>query len=123
MAVMAARLNSGSTVLEYTRFDQLLTQAAVRFISRVPYGRVNPRAAGFEITESRHDLDVPATVAALATAANLADTVAEAEPHFYHYELLKSALSRYRILAARADLARLPSVGKQPAVVIRGNGA
>lgn len=109
----AGQLNNQSSTAEYTRFDHLLTRAAVRFISHVHYGRVNPRAAGFEFAASRNDLDVAATVAALASAPNVADAVAATEPHFYHYGLLKSALMRYLALEADPNLTRLPGFGKR----------
>ena len=109
----AGRLSSQSSGAEYASFDQLLTHAAVRFISHVHYGRVNPRTAGFEFAASRNDLDVAATVAALARAPNVAVAVAAIEPQFYHYGLLKSALQRYRALQADPDLTRLPGFGKR----------
>jgi L,D-transpeptidase YcbB len=113
IAATAAQLNKESSAAEFARFDQLLTHAAVRFICHVHYGRVNPRAAGFEFVGARNDLDVAATVAALATAANVVDAVAAAEPHFYHYALLKSALSRYRALTTNSELTNLPSIGRR----------
>jgi L,D-transpeptidase YcbB len=114
ITAVAARLNKQSGAAEFARFDQLLTLAAVRFIGQVHYGRVNPRAAGFEFVGPRNDLDVAAAVAALATSPNVADAVAAAEPHFYHYALLKSALSRYRALQADPALTNLPRFGNRP---------
>lgn len=109
----AGQLNNNSSTAEYTGFDHLLTQASVRFIRHVHYGRVNPRAAGFEFAASRNDLDVAATVAAFASAPNVSEVVAAIEPHFYHYGLLKSALMRYRALQADPNLTKLPSFGKR----------
>jgi L,D-transpeptidase YcbB len=111
--IAAGQLNSTSSAAEYDHFDRLLTRAAIRLISHLHYGRVNPRAAGFEIADTRRDLDVVAAVEALAGAANVSDAVAGAEPHFYHYALLKSALSRYRNLAIDIKLTMLPGVGKR----------
>jgi len=90
------------------RCDQLLSTAALRLLSHLHYGRVDPRAAGFELPEPRHDLDLVAAVNALAESAHVADAIAAVEPHFYHYGLLKSALARYRILAADPTLSQLP---------------
>ena len=109
----AGELNARTSTAEYTRFDHLLTQAAVRFISHVHYGRVNPRTAGFEFAASRDDLDVAASAAALASAPNVTAAVAAIEPQFYHYGLLKSALMRYRALQADPELTRLPGFGKR----------
>jgi L,D-transpeptidase YcbB len=113
ISVIAAQLNRESSSAEFAQFDQLLTLAAVRFICHAHYGRVNPRAAGFEFVEARNDLDVAMTVAALATAPNVADAVAAAEPHYFHYTLLKSALSRYQALMEDPDLTSLPSIGRR----------
>ncbi len=113
ITLTAAQLNRESSSADFARFDQLLTLATVRFICHVHYGRVNPRAAGFEFPGVRNDLDVAVTVAALATAPNVADAVAAAEPHYYHYALLKSALSRYQALMADPDLTTLPSIGSR----------
>jgi murein L,D-transpeptidase YcbB/YkuD len=98
--------------------DRLLAVAAVRFISHVHYGRIDPRTAGFELGASRNDLDIAGTVQAMASASSVAALVAAEEPHFYHYELLKSALARYRLLAADPTLTQLPGIGRRPL----GNG-
>ena len=82
-------------------------------ISHLHYGRVNPHAAGFEIADSREDLDVAAAVEAIAGGANVSDVAAGAEPHFYHYALPKSALSRYRSLANDPSLTKLPAIGNR----------
>ena len=87
-----------------------LTRAAIRLITHLHYGRVDPRLAGFELQESRDDLDVAATAAALASAASVSTAVAASEPRFYHYGLLKAALARYRALAADPFLTRLPPI-------------
>jgi L,D-transpeptidase YcbB len=113
IAVTAAHLDKESSSAEFSRFDQLLTHAAVRFICHVHYGRVNPRVAGFELVDARNDLDVAVTVGALATAPDVAGAAAAAEPHYYHYALLKSALSRYRALTADPDLTDLPGIGRR----------
>lgn len=90
----------------------MLTRAALRFISQVHYGRINPRAAGFELAQLRNDLDVTATVAWLASEASVDEVVAMAEPQFYHYALLKAALRFYRRLAANPVITKLPFDGK-----------
>lgn len=96
---------------QMSEFDILLTRAVLRFISHVHYGRIDPRAAGFELAQSRNDLDVAATVAALASGANVDEMLATVEPHFYHYALLKSALSFYHHLAGDPNITKLPLAG------------
>ncbi|MGO9934987.1 MAG: L,D-transpeptidase family protein [Steroidobacteraceae bacterium] len=113
ISTAAKQMNSSSSGADRERFDLLLTQSAMRFIGDLHYGRVDPRAAGFELPEPRGDLDISATVARLAVAASVADAVAATEPPFYHYTLLKSALSRYRLLSADPTLWQLPSFGRK----------
>lgn len=113
VAGTADQLGHDPSATDFLNFDLLLTRSAVRFISHLHYGRVDPRAAGFELSESRSDLDVAATVAGLATAVNVADAVSAAEPAFYHYALLKGALFHYRALTADPTLTQLPSFGRR----------
>jgi murein L,D-transpeptidase YcbB/YkuD len=104
----AAELRGSSEAPVLSDFDRALTAAAWRLLSDLHYGRVDPRRAGFELPEPRRDLDLPAAVAALAAAPQVADAVAAVEPPFYHYVLLKLALARYRALAADPSLTQLP---------------
>lgn len=98
---------------DWSQYDFVMTRAAVRLITHLHYGRIDPRSAGFELPEPRSDLDVAATVAALASTANVAGAVAAAEPQFLHYALLKRALSRYRGLAADPTLTELAGFGRK----------
>jgi murein L,D-transpeptidase YcbB/YkuD len=94
-------------------FDLMLSRAAIRLITHLHYGRVDPHAAGFELPEPRSDLDVPGAVIALASAPRVSDALAAVEPHFYHYGLLKQALARYRGLATDPTLTQLPALGRR----------
>jgi len=107
----AGRLNPASSPTDLTLYDRLLTRAAVRLISHLHYGRVDPQAAGFELPAPRTDLDVAAAVAAIASAADVAASVAAVEPRFYHYHLLEDALLRYRSLMRDPALTDLPAPG------------
>jgi L,D-transpeptidase YcbB len=118
-AVLASERTQLSTAAsssdeEWARFDLLLTRAAIRMITHLHYGRVEPRLAGFELQQPRHDLDVAAAATAVAVAASVPATLALVEPHFYHYGLLKAALARYRTLAADPSLTRLPAIPRHP---------
>lgn len=108
------RLKAARSDADPATVDRLLAAAAVRFISHVHYGRIDPRIAGFELGAPRSDLDIAGMVQAMAGASSVAALVSAAEPHFYHYDLLKSALARYRLLAADPTLTQLPSIGKRP---------
>ena len=87
-----------------------MTRGALRLVSELHYGRIDPRAAGFEMPRRSHRLDVAATVAALARSGNVGAAIAAVEPPYYHYRLLVRALAKYRALAAIPDLARLPAL-------------
>ena len=102
-----------ATAGDWRDFDYLLSLAAVRLLTHLHYGRVDPSAAGFELPARPADLDVPAAVAALEKAPNLRTAVAAVEPQFYHYALLKAALAHYRELAAQSDLTRLPAPARK----------
>jgi murein L,D-transpeptidase YcbB/YkuD len=86
------------------RFDVLYSRAALRLIAHLHYGRIDPRAAGFELTPPRQGLDLAAQLRRLATAAHVADALQEIEPPFTHYRLLEDALPRYLALAADPTL-------------------
>jgi len=113
LAALAAQLHADSPESDWALFDHRLTRAAVQLIQDLHYGRIDPRAAGFELPEPRADLDVAAAVVALAAAPNEAAAVAAVEPQFYHYQLLKQALARYRALLPDNSLTQLPSPGKR----------
>jgi L,D-transpeptidase YcbB len=113
LIVSASQLNSESSQTRTSQFDLLLTRAALRFISHVHYGRVDPRAAGFELAASRNDLDVAAAIASLASSDDVSSLVATAEPHFYHYDLLKAALRFYRLLAVNPSINKLAPSGSR----------
>ncbi len=102
-----------ATRADYTQLDVWLTESAVRLISHLHYGRIDPRTVGFELPDSRHDLDVATAVIHLAASAGVAQSLSQAEPHFYHYVLLKRALARYRKLAADPSLTALTPPGSK----------
>jgi murein L,D-transpeptidase YcbB/YkuD len=103
----------GAADAEWAWFDVMLTRAAVRLVTHLHYGRIDPRTAGFELPEPRTDLDVADAVAGLATAVRVSDALAAVEPHFYHYGLLKLALARYRVLQSDPGLTQLPPIARR----------
>jgi len=86
------------------RFDIALSTAVLRFVGDVHRGRVNPAAAGFHIGATRTPLDTAGVLEQLATCNDVGEVITSIEPRFFHYTLLKQALARYRLLAARPDL-------------------
>ncbi len=109
----AQRLQASGADTDWRDFDYQLTLAAVRLLTHLHYGRIDPAAAGFELPARPADLNVAAAVAALAKASDVASAVAAVEPRFYHYALLKAALLRYRALAAQPALTNLPPYGRK----------
>ncbi|HUX72284.1 MAG TPA: L,D-transpeptidase family protein [Steroidobacteraceae bacterium] len=98
----------------WMRFDVMLSCAAIRLVTHLHYGRIDPRTAGFELAGTRNDLDVVATVAALAAAASVRAALAAVEPPFYHYRLLEAARARYRALQKIPGLTDLPALPRRP---------
>jgi murein L,D-transpeptidase YcbB/YkuD len=91
------------------RFDVALSGAAVRFITHLHYGRVDPRAAGFNFARPHSELDTAALLGQLAATDDAQRVFSSIEPQFYHYRLLKEALLPYRALARDPTLWRLPA--------------
>jgi L,D-transpeptidase YcbB len=92
------------------RFDVQLSAAGLRFMSDLHYGRVKPSSAGFNLQARHEPLDLAAALTGLAGAADPAHAIAAIEPHFHHYALLKSALTRYLDLAQHPELKDLPGI-------------
>ena len=82
-------------------FDVSLSAAALKLICDLHYGRIDPRAAGFDLGSPRpDDLDLSRELVALAGARDVGSELAAVEPRFLHYRLLEQTLPRYRLLAA-----------------------
>jgi L,D-transpeptidase YcbB len=90
------------------RFDVALSTAALRFIDNLHFGRIDPAEDGFHLGQPPAPLDEPGVLRQLTTAASAEPIIASVEPQFYHYGLLKQALTQYRKLAADPTLAPLP---------------
>jgi len=85
----------------WATFDVNLSAAALKLVCDLHYGRIDPRAAGFDLGTPRvDDLDLARELVALATANDIRPWLAAVEPRFLHYRLLEQSLPRYRLLAA-----------------------
>jgi murein L,D-transpeptidase YcbB/YkuD len=100
---------------QWALFDASLSLAGIRFLSDLHYGRIDPAAVGHNLTVERIRLDIPTTLAHLASAVNVALAVDALEPQFTHYALLKRQLSRYRALASEDGVNDLPPLPGSPA--------
>ncbi len=98
--LVAARASSAACAAERrAQFDVTLSATALALVSDLHYGRIDPRAAGFDLGAPRaDDLDLASVLRALAHADDVGRALASIEPRFYHYRLLEQALARYRQL-------------------------
>jgi murein L,D-transpeptidase YcbB/YkuD len=101
-------LSGSASATQRCQFDAALSLAAARFISDLHSGRVNPRSVGHDLDVPHASLDVGAAVAGVAGSSDRASVIADYEPAFRHYELLKQALARYRALSVDRSLTQLP---------------
>ena len=85
----------------WVAFDVSLSAAALKLVCDLHYGRIDPRAAGFDLgTPRADDLDLARELTALAAAPDSSALLAAVEPQFLHYRLLERTLAHYRLLAA-----------------------
>jgi len=99
-----------ATLADWSRFDRDLSSAAFALVGNLHFGRVDPRAAGFDVPSRAQGFDPAAIVEQLAVRGDTAAVLAAAEPGSLHYRLLRQSLARYRALAAAPDLPALPAL-------------
>lgn len=87
--------------------DADVSRAVARFVMHLHSGRVAPRAVGHDLDVPHAVVDAAVAVRALAGSAQPLSVLADYEPAFHHYELLRAALAHYRALAARGEPAPL----------------
>lgn len=92
--------------------DRDISTSIGRFVTHLHSGRVSPRAVGHDLDVRHSDVDTAVALRALAHSAQPLAVLADYEPAFHHYELLRSALGRYRALAAQPAPAPLPPSGR-----------
>ena len=109
MLAAAAPAAASGREAQFARLDTHLSAAGLHFISDLHFGRVDPQAAGFKLQEPREAFDLAQALVSLATSADEEGAIRAVEPVFYHYQLLKDALARYRKLAPALGGAALPS--------------
>lgn len=110
-ASILARASSAARNPQQLAALELATSiSALRFISDLRNGRIDPRSAGFDMPE-RSTPDFATALTDLANSVATLDSLAAMEPQFRHYQLLKKSLAEYRWLAAQPDLTQLPLLG------------
>jgi L,D-transpeptidase YcbB len=82
------------------RFDAALTVCAMRYISDLHIGRINPQSLGFEFNVSDKKLNLPQFVRErLVTGSDLRSELVVVEPPFKNYQRLRTTLQHYMELA------------------------
>jgi murein L,D-transpeptidase YcbB/YkuD len=107
-----AELSSAPTasVAQWAQFDVTMSVAVLHFMSDLHYGRVAPKAAGFNLELVHEDLDLAQSLEHLVGAADVHAVLSSLEPHFPQYRSLQAHLPQYRKLAQEPDLTRLPAL-------------
>jgi L,D-transpeptidase YcbB len=108
-AALSARAQSGTPD---AALDADISRSVARFVTHVHSGRVSPRAVGHDLDVPNAAVDTAVAVRALAQSAAPLEVLADYEPAFHHYDLLRTALQRYRALAAGGEPAPLPASGR-----------
>ena len=98
---------------EEARFDAALTICAMRYLSDLHVGRINPQHLGFEFDVSKKKLDLAEFVRErLVDASDLRAEAAAVAPPFPGYQRLRDALQHYIELEKRADVKKIDDPGR-----------
>ncbi|MBS1799248.1 MAG: L,D-transpeptidase family protein [Acidobacteria bacterium] len=102
-----------ATDTQKAEFDTALTVAAMRYVSDLHIGRVNPRHFKFGIDAAAKKYDLPQFFAQqLLNAADVKAALEKVEPPYDGYRQTEAALIHYQKLAAAGDGPLVPQVGK-----------
>ena len=94
-------------------FDVALTVCAMRYLSDLRVGRVNPKHVGFDLDVAQKHLDLAQFLRErLLTSTDVPATVQSIEPPFGGYRRTEQALIRYVELARQDDGEKLPVPAK-----------
>jgi murein L,D-transpeptidase YcbB/YkuD len=115
---LMSQLESDSPVSSETLagFEVTLSAAMVRYLRDLHMGRVDPRAIGFRLRVPADQHDFAALLGAAVALHQIARTAEGLRPKLAQYSALRSALSRYRALAADKTLA--PERLQSPAATV-----
>jgi murein L,D-transpeptidase YcbB/YkuD len=113
-AARVAALEGGRASLQQVaEFDVALTVSAMRCISDLHIGRVNPERLGFHLDIEHKKYDLSELLEELVAADDVAARLDAVEPQYEYYRALKGALVRTRELAPKiAALQPLPVPAK-----------
>jgi murein L,D-transpeptidase YcbB/YkuD len=94
------------------RFDLALTISAMRYISDVSSGKVNPKVFSFGLNFDQNKCDLVVTLRGLMNARDTAAELERLEPPFEGYWRTEKALAEYMALAREDDGELLPATKK-----------
>jgi murein L,D-transpeptidase YcbB/YkuD len=95
------------------QFDFALTVNAMRYLSNLRIGRVNPKPLAFGIALDQSQYDLPQfLVQKVLTGGNLPDVLNKVEPQYLGYQRTETALQTYLVLAAQDHSQPLPDLQK-----------
>jgi len=98
------------------RFDAALTICAMRYISDLHRGRLNPNHSAFSITIDQKKYDLPEFLAEkVLTASNVSEIFSVVEPQYTGYKRTVAALQTYLALASQDHGVPLPAVTRSQA--------
>jgi murein L,D-transpeptidase YcbB/YkuD len=106
----AALLRQAATAEDAAAVDVGLSLAFVRYLSDIHLGRIDPRAAGFDIDVAPKRIDLAPVVRQAAATGRIREAVSAAEPGFPMYGRLLEALASYRALAAQPPVAPVTGI-------------
>lgn len=108
-----ARLRQSPSAVDQARFDAALTVCAMRYISDLHIGKVNPQHFKFNLDVTSKKYDLPLFLR--EKVINSADVRAEldqVEPPLAGYKRTMRALQQYMVLSRQDDGAQLPTPAK-----------
>jgi L,D-transpeptidase YcbB len=105
--------NTPGDAAKITHFDAALTVCAMRYISDLHIGRVNPKhfKLGFDVAQKSYDLP-QFLLQKLLPSSNVAQVLHDAEPPYFFYQRTEAALDHYLVLAEKENRVPLPEVQK-----------
>jgi len=103
------KLGPSATPTDVASFDLALTFCAMRYISDLHIGRVNPQNLKFGLNVGTHTYDLPEVLRKqVIGAADVNAVIQSFEPPYAGYQRTETALAEYTKLAARGDGIPLP---------------
>ncbi len=108
-----APATTNPSATDLVHFDLALTVCAMRYLSDLSIGRVNPNHVkfGLELGGKKYDL-ADFLRGQILPASDLGTVVAQVEPHYAGYQRAEVVLAAYEKLAAQGDGPLLPQVQK-----------